>query len=355
MKIFKNVLIATLLALSLLVGMTACTKPQGDADQAIETKESEAQAQDNGKTVGEKTRIRVVLDWYPNAIHSFLYMAEEKGYFAEAGLEVELLMPSNPTDPITLAATDQADIGLYYLQDVVQTVATQDIPLKSIGAIVHQPLSIVMSLKDKNIKEPKDLVGKTVGYSSNVLSEAIVRTMLAKNSVDPSSVKFIDVGWDLMTSLTSGNCDATLGALVNHEVPVMEEQGFALNYFFPYEYGLPKYYELSMITSENTLTTKGAALKAFLAAATKGFKDVQADPEAAVHLLLEKQNKENFPLTESVEKKSLAILLPLMESDNEPFLSQDKKVWTENIVWELENQIISKKISADDIVVDLVK
>lgn len=331
MKKLWKLAMAGLLSLGLCLPMLACAK----APKANE-------------------RIRVVLDWYPNAIHSFMYVAQEKGFYKEAGLDVELVMPSNPTDPLTLTAADQADIGLYYLQDVVQAVGTQELKLKSIGAIVHHPLSIVMALKEKNIKSPKDLVGKTVGYSSNTLSETIIQTMLKKNQIDPSSVKFIDVGWDLMSSLTSGNCDATLGAFVNHEVPVMEEEGLQVDYFFPYEYGAPKSYELLMVTSEKTLGAKKEALKAFLEASRKGFEETKKNPEAAIKLLLENQNKENFPLSESVERFSLQTLLPFMESEQEPFLSQELSVWEENILWEKENGIITKDVKAEDLVVDLL-
>ena len=114
-------------------------------------------------------------------------------------------------------------------------------PIKSIGAVVQGPLNIVLSLKDKNITSPKDLEGKTVGYAGTELSEALIRSIMKNSGADPDSVKLVDVGFDLMSSMTTGNVDATIGCLVNHEVPQLEKEGFEVNYFFPDDFGVPKY------------------------------------------------------------------------------------------------------------------
>lgn len=107
--------------------------------------------------------LTVVLDWYPNALHAFLYEAQEKGYFAEEGLDVDIQSPAGRKRcHEAWVAAGKADIGLYYQQDVIQARAEQDVPIKSIGAVVQGPLNIILSLKDKNITSPKDLEGKTI-------------------------------------------------------------------------------------------------------------------------------------------------------------------------------------------------
>ena len=184
--------------------------------------------------------LTVVLDWYPNALHAFLYEAQEKGYFAEQGLDVDIQSPAGVNDAMSMVAAGKADIGLYYQQDVIQARAEQDVPIKSIGAVVQGPLNIILSLKEKNITTPKDLEGKTVGYAGTELSEALVRSIMKHSGADPDSVNLVDVGFDLMSSMTTGNVDATIGCLVNHEVPQMEKEGFEVNYFFPDDYGVPK-------------------------------------------------------------------------------------------------------------------
>ena len=125
---------------------------------------SNAEAGGDGGAEDNLHHLTVVLDWYPNALHAFLYEAQEKGYFAEQGLDVDIQSPAGVNDAMSMVAAGKADIGLYYQQDVIQARAEQNVPIKSIGAVVQGPLNIVLSLKDKNITSPKDLEGKTVGY-----------------------------------------------------------------------------------------------------------------------------------------------------------------------------------------------
>ena len=63
----------------------------------------------------------------------------------------------------------------------------------------------------------------------------------------------VDVGFDLMSSMTTGNVDATIGCLVNHEVPQLEKEGFEVNYFFPDDFGVPKYYEGIFLASDEMI------------------------------------------------------------------------------------------------------
>ena len=212
----------------------------------------------------------VVLDWYPNALHAFMYVAIEKGYYEEEGLKVNIQFPSNSNDAISLVAAGQADIGLYYQQDVIQARTKQNVPVKSIGAVVQGPLNIVLSLKEKNITTAEDLVGKTIGYAGTELSEALIRSIMNYVGADYSDVTMIDVGFDLMSSMTTGNVDATIGCLVNHEVPQLEEEGFDVNYFMANGYGIPNYYEEVFLANNEMIESEPEVLKGFLRASAKG-------------------------------------------------------------------------------------
>ena len=220
----KKRIFAALAAYTML--LTGCSAGQGAA----------ANTNDTAQTDGELRELTVVLDWYPTALHAFLYQAEEAGYFAEEGLTVNIQPPAGVNDAMSMVAAGKADIGLYYQQDVIQARVEQDVPVKSIGAVVQGPLNIILSLKEKDITEPADLVGKTIGYAGTELSEALVRSIMQNSGVDPSSVEMIDVVFDLMSSMVTCNVDATIGCLVNHEVPQMEKEGFEVNYFFPVSY-----------------------------------------------------------------------------------------------------------------------
>src|SRR5699024_9186867 len=87
---------------------------------------------ENSVASDEVKTISIMLDCYPNAVHSYLYVAEEKGYFAEEGLDVEFQFPANPTDPLTLAASGNVTMGLYYQPDVIMAKANEDIPVKAV-------------------------------------------------------------------------------------------------------------------------------------------------------------------------------------------------------------------------------
>lgn len=310
------------------------------------------QASEDGKSQDLK-EINVVLDWYPNAIHTFIYTAIERGYYAEEGLDVKVRFPANANDALSLVAAGKAEIGMYYQQDVIQAVANQGTKIKSIGAIVQFPLSVVLSLKDKNITGPENLVGKTVGYGGTALSEAVVKSMMEYVGADASDVNLIDVGFELMSSMTTGNVDATIGCLVNHEVPQMEEEGFDVNYFMADGYGIPNYYEEVFLANNEMIQQEPEVLEGFLRASKKGFEDFKNDPNGCLAILMNNQNEENFPLTQSVEEKSCETLLPLMESDEVPFLTQTEECWQENIDWMSESGLIDKKVDVSDVMVNL--
>ena len=97
----------------------------------------------------ENEKVSIMLDWYPNAVHSFLYVAEEKGYFEEEGIEFDIQFPANPTDPINLAAAGKVTMGITYQPDVIIAKTEQDIGIKSVGALVRSPLNHVAFLEGK--------------------------------------------------------------------------------------------------------------------------------------------------------------------------------------------------------------
>ena len=343
MKKFFTLTLSALLVLSLLAGCGS-EKSTGTSDTA----NNAGDAAD-----AELRELDVVLDWYPNALHAFLYEAIEKGYYAEEGLKVNIRFPSNTNDALSLVAAGKADIGLYYQHDVIQARANQNVPVKSIGAVVQGPLNIILCLKEKDITSPSDLVGKTIGYAGTELSEALIRSIMANVGADYSDVTMIDVGFDLMSSMTTGNVDATIGCLVNHEVPQMEEEGFEVNWFSLDDYGVPTNYEGVFVANDDAIENDSETLKAFLRASAKGFADMQADPEEALRILLANQNEENFPLSETVERSSINVLLPIMETADAQFLSQSDACWQENIDWMLEQGLISSAPSLDDVRVNL--
>ncbi|MFJ8527666.1 ABC transporter substrate-binding protein [Bacillus sp. NPDC094106] len=309
----------------------------------------------NAASEKKEKEITVMLDWYPNAVHSFIYAAIEKGYFKEEGVKVNIKFPSNPTDPLTLAAAGKVTVGLYYQPDVVIARANEQIPVKSIGAVVRSPLNHVVSLKSAGIQSPKDLEGKTVGYSGTPLSEAYLKTMIKEDGGNPDNVKVVDVGFDLVPALITKKVDAVTGAYINHEVPVMRHQGHEPAYFNPADYGVPNYHELVFVTGDKTLKKDKEALQAFLRGAKKGYDFMKKNPDEALNILLDHQEKENFPLVPEVEKESMKILLEKMETKDEPFLSDTKESWEKQNKWLKEKGMTKEIVPANELFENILK
>lgn len=297
--------------------------------------------------------VDVVLDWYPNAIHCFLYNAIEKGYFEDEGIKVNIHFPSNASDPMALPAAKKADIGIYYLHHLVMARANENIPIKSIGALTQKPINVVIALKENNIKRARDLEGKVVGYSGGPLSEESLKAMVEFDGGDPSKVKVMDVGFELLTSMITKQVDATIGGLVNHEVPVMIEKGLDVDYFYCTDYGMPNYYEELFVANDDLIKERKDVYIRFLRAANKGFKDMMNDPEGSLDILLAKQEADQFPLSRNVETQSINILLPIMKEEGVPFLHQEASVWQENIDWLYDHKIIDKKIDPNEMFINL--
>lgn len=300
----------------------------------------------------ETKKVSIMLDWYPNAVHSFLYVAEEKGYFEEEGIELDIQFPANPTDPINLAAAGKVTMAITYQPDVIVAKSEQEIGLKSVGALVRSPLNHIAFLKESGIKSPKGLEGKTVGYSGIPLNEAILETMMKADDADYSKVTMVDVGFELNSSLISKKADAVIGAYINHEVPLLEYEGFPTGYIDPTEFGVPSFYELVVVTSDATWNKDQKNIEAFWRAARKAFDDMEKDPEEALSILLKYQNEANFPLVEEVERESLSILLPKMKAPG-TFGKQDEETWKETADWMKVNGLLKKKVNLDGIFINM--
>ena len=334
-------LLAVILAGVMAVSVAACSSGNTENTENAETTES-------GEN-GELEDFDIILDWYPNAVHSFIYVAMEKGYYAEEGLNVNVRFPANTNDAMTLTAAGQADAGLYYQTNTISTIANQGVPVKVIGTVVQHPLNIVMSMKDSGINTAADLKGKVLGYPGTPDNEVFVKAMMENSGLTFEDVTMQDVGFDLNTALITGNVDAVIGAYINHEYPTLIQEGYDVTYFDITEEGIPDYEELVLVTGEKQLEEESDKLAAFIRASKKGFEDVKNDPQAALEILLKNQDEANYPLDADIEKASMDILLPLMYSDTQDFLDVNVQSWEDTINWLDEQGMLQNGITAEDI------
>ena len=349
----KRTLAVILASVLTVVGLSACgssTTSSSAGRSASATSETSSAAETNS----DLEDFDLVLDWYPNAVHSFIYDAIDKGYFEEEGLNVNILFPSNNNDPISLSAVGKVDAGLYYQDDIIMAKANEDVPVVTIGTVVREPLDTISFLKSTGITRPKDLEGKTLGTTGVEFGDALIKKMMENDGSSIDKVNVVNVGFDLMSAMTTGNVDATFGCFINHEIPQLEKEGFEMGYFRPSDFGIPNYYSLVFVAGQDSVNNNPEKYHKFLRACSKGFYDMKNNPEDALKILLANQNEENFALDPDVETKSMEILLPLMEGEYDPFLSQDPDCYQENISWLKENGLIDKDITPDDIIVDAI-
>lgn len=311
----------------------------------------ESNAEDNKKVNGTNT-VSIMLDWYPNAVHSYLYVAEEKGYFEEEGIEVDIQFPANPTDPLTLAASGKVTMGLYYQPDVIAARANEDIPVKSVAAVVREPLNRIVSRSNDPIESPKELEGRQVGYPGIPVNEAIVKTMVEHDGGDYEKVDMINVEFELGSSLISEQVDAVSGMYVNHEVPVLRSEGHAIDFIDPVDYGVPDFYEIVAVTRDETWDAERENIEAFWRAARKGYDFMVENEEEALQILLDYQDEVNFPLEKEIETESLTILLPKMDSE-QGFGTQERASWEKTANWLKEYGVIKEIPNIDDIFVNI--
>lgn len=336
----------TLIMMSLAAALAAC----GSQPAAPGKEEGSAQPE---KAAAEPVELTLALDWYPNAVHSFLYAAEEQGYFRDENLKVNLQMPSDANDPLRMVGAGKVDMAISYQPQVVQA-RSEDIGVVSIAALVRHPLNVIMTRKDSGLDSPEKLAGKNIGYPSVPLDESIVRTVVKEAGGDDSGLSFTDIGFDIIPALTAKKVDAVVGGYINHEQVILEKHGVPVHVIKPSDFGVPDYYELVIATSDDTLAKKEEALAAFLRAAAKGQAYVQEHKEEVLKSLLAKQAKE-FPLEEDVETRSLDILLPLMDAGSEPFGSQSAESYQKLIDWMLQEKLIAKEVKPEDVMRNLTK
>jgi putative hydroxymethylpyrimidine transport system substrate-binding protein len=283
------------------------------------------------------TRVTLALDWYPNANHAGLYVARDRGYFTDAGLDVEIFTPADPTTVLQTVGAGRDTFGITYQNDVLQA-RTQDVPVVSIAALVQHPLNCLMVLADSPIQTPKDLAGKTVAIAGVPSDEAFLDTMLRADGVSIDDVDVVNVGYDLMPAVLSGRADAVIGVYWTHETILAARQGSPVRYLRVEDWGVPDYYELVLVTGEDVLAGQEETVRALLGAMQRGYVDAMADLDGALDLLL----AESPDLEREVEREGLDLLAPVWTDDGAvAFGTQTSERWASYADWAREHGLLA--------------
>ncbi len=223
-----------------------------------------------------RDQMTVVLDWFVNPDHGPIVIAQEQGYFADAGLEVEVIAPADPADPPKMAAAGRADLAISYQPQLHLQVA-EGMPLIRVGTLVATPLNCLLVLKDGPIAEIADLDGRKVGFSVAGVEEALLSAMLGQAGLGTGDIELVNVNWSLSPALMSGQVDAVIGAFRNFELNQMEIEGVPGRCFYPEEEGVPTYDELIYVANPETMDAD--MIRRFLAATEKATQFIVNHPQ----------------------------------------------------------------------------
>lgn len=225
--------------------------------------------------------LRVCLDFFPNPNHAPLYVAVEEGSFAAFGLDVELVVPADPSDPVKLAAARTIDIAL--TPQINYLVArSEGLPLLSIGALIDRNLGGLLALETSGIKSVQDLAGKRIGYSLAPLEPILWGTILDCAGISVADVELVNVRYATIAALLSGSLDA-VGAFRNYETIQAEMQG-ADSVFFPQEdYCIPPTYDIILVVHPDLIAEQTDDLKLFLVALSESIAFIRRNPVTTFH------------------------------------------------------------------------
>jgi putative hydroxymethylpyrimidine transport system substrate-binding protein len=236
---------------------------------------------------GEK--FTVILDWFVNPDHAPLFVALEKGFFKERGLDVEFIAPSNPNDPPKLVAAGKADLAVSYQHQHHMQVG-EGLPLVRVATLVATPLNCLVVLGDGDIRDIGDLKGKTIGYSVGGFETILLKVMLEKAGLGLGDVKLINVNFSLSPSLFTGKADAVIGAFRNFELNQMEIEKRPGRPFYVEEYGIPAYDELILVANNRNLGNKN--LRTFIDGLEAGVQFLVNHPEESWKLFVSGERKD---------------------------------------------------------------
>lgn len=283
-------------------------------------------------------KVTLVLDWFPNTNHSGIYLARAKGWYAEAGVEIDLQVPADPSASMKLVGANKAEIGISY-QPAVEIARAQDVPVVSVAALLQHNTAAYAAKQGRGVTRPKDFEGKKFGTSGLAQIEPTLRTVMSCDSADFSKVEMVSVGQRLSPALLSDQVDV-VSMLPAWEGIDLELKGHKLEFVPQLSWCVPDVYTIVFIAGETTLAEKPEAVRRFLAATARGYEHAAKNPAEAAEALLTAAPE----LDKELVRRSQDVLSKQYIADAPRWGVQTHEKWQKHVDWMLTNKLIARPI-----------
>jgi len=267
--------------------------------------------------------VTVQLKWIHQAQFAGLYVAQEKGYFAEEGLNVGFLEGGQGIDSAQALTSGQADFAVITPEDIL-VLRSQGAAIVAIAAIYRRSAVVYLSIPGTGIVRPTDFSGKTAAVTGR---DGAVRdlefqfhALMNKIGVPLDAVRCLPYDPDY-TAFIRGDTDIT-AAYLTAGVVKLRLQGYSPNIIWPGDYGI-LFYSDTLATTETMIAQHPDRVTRFLRAALKGWREAVGDPESAVAITLKYAILPDFRLQTAM----MDAQIPLVHTGEGPVGWMEPEIW----------------------------
>lgn len=322
---------ATVAAVIVGIGLVACGSDDSD---------------DGGGTGGESNKVTFALGFAPNYGQVSFFNALLAGYYEDAGLDVDYVVPDSTQTAAKLVGVGRADAGEFFGLDPITAVG-EDIPLKVATTWAFGELGL-MADPNGDVKSVADLDGGTVGIFSGLpYSEACRPRLLEANGLSPDSVETVDVGFNSVTPLLTGKVDAAEGGKPAETVTYQLESGEAPTFLSYSEVCAP--FLFGVFVNDEWASDNPETASKFIEATLEGAKLATENPEESHKLFTDEFPDLEQPLLQ-FEEFGKATCGP--DAAEEGLGYNPSGDYEELIQLSLESELISEELSVDEVVTD---
>jgi len=250
--------------------------------------------------------VAVRLKWFNQAQFAGFYVANEKGFYKDAGLDASI-KPGGPDFPaIQMIVGGDEQFGVTSA-DQILVARSKGVPVVALAVLYRKSPFVLFSLKQSGIDSPEKFKGRKIGVKLGGNEELVYRAILKKTTLTSGDLTELPVKFD-MTPLLTGQIDVWPGYVIN-EVITAREKGFDVNIVWPSAYGL-NFYADTIFTTEKMIKEKPDVVRRFVAATLKGWNYAVGNPEEAARITVKTSDKLTYPHELAMMKESVALLKP---------------------------------------------